>query len=513
MGEYGYLALMPPLVAIVLCFLTKRVLISLFAGIFTGATIISGWNPFTGIEYTLDSVIASMTDEWNARLLLFNLLMGSGVAFIWRLGGSRALTTKVSSKIKSKRQAGLGAWGLGMLVFFNDYVNAAIVGNVFRDIFDKLKISKEKLSFILDSTAAPVATFFISDWIAFQIGMIQSGMDAAGITGESSFSAYLHSIPLNIYCIFAVLLVGIVVITGWDIGPMQKAEHRAETTGKTLRDGATPMMDVNNELGEEKDKKPTIFAFFLPITALVVVTLFGFYETGKSGGTFMEILGETDPAKALLWGAFAMAATGISIAVYRRVMSLKEAMETVIDGMKLMLLACAILVMAWTLGGITKTMDLAGYLIHVTGGDISFTFLPAIIFITGMVVAFATGTSWGAMTILTPVAIPLTYQITGDAATSVAMAGVVFSGSIFGDHCSPISDTTVLASIFSGSDHMDHVITQLPYAILAASVSIVLYIIYGIYDVSSFIIIPAGLIIITILLYLFSRSRKKALQI
>ncbi|GJQ61725.1 MAG: sodium:proton antiporter [Melioribacteraceae bacterium] len=511
--SYGILALGPPLLAIILCFITKRVLISLFAGVFLGATIISGWNPLAGVEYSLDSIIGSLTDEWNARLLLFNLLMGSGVAFIWRLGGSKALTNSVSKKVKTKRQAGLGAWTLGMVVFFNDYVNAAIVGNVFRDVFDRMKISREKLSYILDSTAAPVATFFISDWIAFQIGMIKSGMDAAGISGVSSFSAYLNSVPFNLYAIFAVLLVGIVIITKKDIGKMKNAEYRAETTGKVIRDGATPMLDVNNELGKERDKNPKLLSFFLPIVALVVVTLYGFYETGKAGKGLMGILAETDPAKALLWGGFAMAATGMVIALSRKIMNLKEIMETFIDGMKLMLLACAILVLAWSLGGITKDMGLAQYLIKLTGDSLDFTFLPVIIFFTGMITAFATGTSWGAMTILTPVAIPLTYQITGDVYISTAMAGVVFSGAIFGDHCSPISDTTVLASIFSGSDHMDHVITQLPYALLTAGTAFSGYLLFGFAGVSPFIIIPLGMIILIILLYLFSFIKEKQMTL
>ena len=173
MEEYGILTLLPPLIAILLAFLTKRVLISLFIGIFSGALIITGGNPLAGVGYTLDAITESMTSSWNVRLLLFNLLMGSGVAFIWKLGGSQALATWAQKKINSRRAAGIGAWVLGMIVFFNDYVNAAIVGNAFRDIFKKLKISTEKLSYVLDSTAAPVATFFISDWIAFQIGMIK----------------------------------------------------------------------------------------------------------------------------------------------------------------------------------------------------------------------------------------------------------------------------------------------------------------------------------------------------
>ncbi len=503
--DYGILSLIPPFVAILLCFLTKRVLLSLFVGVFIGSLIIVSGNPFSAIEYSLDTLIGSMSDEWNARLLLFNLFMGSGVAFIWRLGGSKALANWSSTRIKTKKQAGLGAWFLGFIIFFNDGVNAAIVGNVFRDIFTAKKISREKLSYIVDSTAAPISTFLISDWIAFQIGMIHTGITAAGIEGVSAFSAYLQSIPFNIYSILAVLMVGIIIISKKDFGPMFKAEHRATTTGKVMRDGAIPLMDVSKELGEENDTKPMLITLFLPILSLTVVTLAGFWITGSEGRTIIEILERADPAKGLLWGSFAMMLTGVVIAFVYRLMTIKVVMETILDGMKLMLLACAILVLAWSLGSITLDMKLAEYLIKIIGDSINFGFLPVIIFILGAIISFATGTSWGTMTILTPIAIPLTYQMTNDVSISVVMAGVVFSGAIFGDHCSPISDTTVLSSIFSGSDHMDHVNTQIPYAISVALVSGILFILWGFQKISPLILVLLGVISLIVLTHLFHR--------
>ncbi|WP_130806368.1 Na+/H+ antiporter NhaC family protein [Senegalia massiliensis] len=508
--DYGWLAIIPPLVAIVLAFITKRVLISLFIGIFTGGLIISGWNPFSGTVYTLDTVVGSITDEWNASLLLFNLLMGSGVAFIWRLGGSEALTAWARKKIKTRKAAGIGAWILGIVIFFNDYVNAAIVGNVFRDISEEHKISSERLSYILDSTAAPVATFFISDWIAFQIGMVKTGMETAGIDSIQPFTAYLYSIPLNLYCIFAVLLVGMLVITGRDFGPMLKAEHRAVTEGKIVRDGAKPMLDVNYELGEPKDTKPMLITFFLPLIVLVGVTLFGFWFTGRGAGGITDILGASDPAKALLWGAFAMSITGIVMALSTKIMTLSEAMDTFVDGLKLMLLACVILVMAWSLGSITAEMKLDEFIVKAIPPNLPFVFVPMLIFGLGMLISFATGTSWGTMTILTPIAIPLAYALTNDAYLSVAMAGVVFSGAIFGDHCSPISDTTVLASIFSGADHIDHVSTQVPYAITTAIVAVFMYLLWGQFNITPLILIPLGITLLFGLMYWLSKlSRKK----
>ncbi|WP_026894789.1 Na+/H+ antiporter NhaC family protein [Clostridiisalibacter paucivorans] len=508
-GGYGVLAVLPPLIAIILAFVTKRVLVSLFLGIFTGGIIISGGNPFGGVVYSLDKIVTSMTDDYNARLLLFNLIMGSGVAFIWKLGGSEALTVWARDKIKSRKSAGVGAWLLGIIVFFNDYVNAAIVGNVFRDISEEQKISTEKLSYILDSTAAPVATFFISDWIAFQIGMVKSGMDTANITSMSAFEGYLRSVPLNLYCIFAVLFVGIVVITGKDFGPMLKAEHRAISEGKIVRDGAKPMMDVGYELGEPIKTRPMIITFFAPLIVLVVVTLFGFWWTGRGAGNLMEILGASDPATALLWGAFAMSITGIIMALTTKIMNLSEAMDTLINGFKLMLLASVILVMAWSLGGVTGDMQLADFIVNSIGENTPFAILPGIIFIIGMVVAFATGTSWGTMTILTPIAIPLAYKLTGDINLSVSMAGVVFSGAIFGDHCSPISDTTVLASIFSGADHIDHVSTQIPYALSVAVISFLMYLLYSFAGLGPIILIPIGIVLMLVMHYILSGYYEK----
>jgi Na+/H+ antiporter NhaC len=439
--------------------------------------------------------------------------MGSGVALIWRLGGSRALTDWARTKIRTRRQAGIGAWLLGIVVFFNDYVNAAIVGNAFRDVYDDLKISKEKLSYILDSTAAPVATFFISDWIAFQIGMIRSGMEAAGIDDVNVFTGYLRGLPLNMYCVFAVVFVGIIAITRWDFGPMLTAERRVEATGETYRPGAIPLMDVSRDLGEASEERPMLLSFFAPIVALVAVTIFGFWWTGHGPDkSIMDILGDSDPGRALLWGSFSMTVTGVAIGIGFRLMDIGEAMNTVVDGMKLMLMACLILVLAWSLGLITSDMKLAEYMINVIGDSLSFTYLPLVIFLLGCFMSFATGTSWGTMTILTPIAIPLAYHVTGDSTTAVMMAGVVFSGAIFGDHCSPISDTTVLASIFASADHMDHVASQVPYAVVCAVVASVMYIVFAAFGISPFVLIPIGIAILIGIAYLLSGAHNKRLD-
>jgi len=508
-------SVLPPLVAIVLSFITKNVILSLFLGILTGGLLLNNFNPFSAVAYSLEKIAGSVADEWNAKLLLFNLIMGAGIAFIWRLGGSKALADWARTKIKTRKSPTVLAWLLGVIVFFNDYVNAAIVGNVTRDIFEEHKISREKLAYILDSTSAPVATFFISDWIAYQLGMIQKGMESANIKDISPLSAFFGSIPFNLYCLFTVVFVGVIAFTFWDFGPMLKAELRAQREGKTKRDGAVPLLDVGFELGEPIEKKPMIITFVLPIMALIGVTIWGFYYTGaKAGGnTLIEKLGNADAATALLWGAFAMMFTGIVLALGFKLMDVSETFKTVIDGFKLMLLACSILVLAWSIGSVTKDVDLSGFVVSSIKEGTSFALVPGIVFVVGALISFATGTSWGTMAILTPIAIPIAYKLTGDAWLSVTvMSGAVFAGSIFGDHCSPISDTTVLSSIFASCEHMDHVNTQLPYAVFTALVAILMYIIYGFLKISPLILIPIGLVLMLILARILHLNSLKKLS-
>jgi Na+/H+ antiporter NhaC len=481
----------------------------LFAGVLAGSLIISSGNPFAGFLISLEKISQSMADDWNAKLLLFNLFVGAGVALIWRLGGSKALTTWARRYVRTQRTANFGGWLLGLLVFFNDYVNAPIVGNVFRDLFDELRISREKLSYILDSTAAPVATFVISDWTAFQIGVIQSGVDAAGIKDTSAFAGNLQSIPLNLYPLFVLIFGGLLALTGKDFGPMLKAENRTRSFGTTFQKGAAPLMDVSNELGEAKNTRPMLISFLLPIVGLVGVTLYGFWWTGQGNGnaSLMQILANADSALALMLGSFCMMLVGITVSVVYRIMTINETIKTVVDGMKLMLMACSVLVLAWSLSAVTSEMKLADFVIIAAGDSIPFSFIPLGLFLLSMMISFATGTSWGTMTILTPIAIPLAYEMSGDSTTAITMAGIVFSGAIFGDHCSPISDTTVLASVFAGADHIDHFTTQLPYGLFCAGLAALMYLALGLFSVKPYTLVITGTLLLVLFFLLVPRPR------
>ena len=511
--NYGLLALLPPVVAITLCFATKQVLVSMFAGIFVGALVISGWNPLSAVALSLQTLAENMAD--NVILLMFTLFMGVGISFIWKLGGSFALAEAAKKKFKKRRSVCLGTWILGMLCSVNDCLVAAVDGNVFRDICKDYRISSEKFSYVLDSTAAPAAALFISDWIAYQISMIGQGLDAAGITGTTAVSAYINGLPFNMYSILTLIFVGIMMYTGRDYGPMLKAEVRALTTGEFNGPEAKPMLDVGSELGEAKQTKPMIRSFVLPIAVAFIVIISGILYTGitnpdRTASGLMAILDACDAQLALYWGSFAMALMGIIIALTSKIMSFEETMTTVVDGFKLMSMTGAILVLAWSLGAITKSMGLGNFVATYVGGNIPTGLLPLLVLVCSCLVAFATGTSWGTMAIMTPLAIQLGYAITGDAIFATGMTGAVLSGAIFGDHCSPVSDTTVMASIFSGADHIDHVGTQVPYAATVISVIAVLYVIFGFTELSPFILLAIGIValyFLQIILHKFSMKK------
>ena len=511
--NYGLLALIPPVVAITLCFVTKQVLVSMFAGLFAGALVICGWNPLSAVAYSLQTLADNMAD--NVILLLFTMFMGVGISFIWKLGGSFALAEAAKRRFKKRRSVCLGTWGLGMLCSVNDCLVAAVDGNVFRDICKDYRISSEKFSYVLDSTAAPAAALFISDWIAYQISMIGQGIDAAGIEGVSAVSAYINGLPFNMYSILTLIFVGMMMYTGRDYGPMLKAEVRALTKGEFVSPTAKPMLDVGSELGEAKKTKPMIRSFVLPIAVAFIIIIGGILYTGitnpdRTSSGLMAILDACDAQLALYWGAFGMAMTGVVVALASKIMTFEETMTTIVDGFKLMSMTGAILVLAWSLGAVTKSMGLGNFVATYVGGNVPTGLLPLLVLVCSSLVAFATGTSWGTMAIMTPLAIQLGYAVTGDVLFSTGMTGAVLSGAIFGDHCSPVSDTTVMASIFSGADHIDHVGTQVPYAITVISVIAVLYVIFGFTELSPFVLLLIGVVALYFLqIILHKYSMKK----
>ncbi len=503
MVEYGLLALAPPVVAIALAMTTRQTLISLFAGVWIGALIAVDWNPITATATAIDWIIETIMTPFNARFLVLIMFMGAGAAFIYKSGGVLALERWIGDRITTARDSQLLTWLIGVFIFFDSYTSTIVTGNATRELSQQTDSSREMHSYVLDSTTSPVTTFGpISNWIGFQVSMVIVGFEALDVSLEqldvTAFGLFLQSIPWNIYCFMAFFMVGLIALTQRFYGPMLTAEWRARTTGLTMREDATPLSDVTADVGEPSDKNPSLVNFFVPILTLIVVGIVALWWLGEGYRADVDIataFQETDVALGLLYAAFAFMATGMAGALAYGTMSVSEAGETIIDGFKTMMIAAAIIVLAWTIGYAAEQVNTAQYVVDLmVGGGIPAGVLPLVIFIAAMLIAFTTGTSWGTMGILTPIAIPLGYELSGLEILPV-LIGVLLGGAIWGDHCSPISDTTVMSSIFAGADHIDHVNSQIPLALTAAGVTIIVLGLYALGLTQAVIALPLAFVL------------------
>jgi Na+/H+ antiporter NhaC len=499
--NFGIWSLLPPLIAIILAFISKQVILSLLVGIFVGATMING-NIFYGFLRTLDEyIVGSVADSWNAGILIFTLTIGGMVGVISKMGGTHAIAEALAKKAKNAKSAQLVTWLMGIVVFFDDYANTLIVGPTMRPLTDKMKISREKLSYIVDSTAAPVAGMaLISTWVGYELGLIKDAFDALGMN-VNVYGIFLRSIPYRFYDLFALFMVFLIAVMMRDFGPMYKAEKRARLKGKLLADGATPMASTEVDTASLKEGiKLKVSNALVPILTLVVIGFIGLWYSG--GGveqpfTFEGIrtaFGDADASVALIWASVIASAIAIIMSISQRILTLGEAFEAWVDGAKSLVITAIILTLAWSLGTVTEGVGTANYLVQIVTDTLPIAMLPFLVFIISCIVAFATGTSWGTMAIMMPLAIPLAHAFTGGTVNGILLStlGAVLTGSIFGDHCSPISDTTIMSSMASAADHIDHVKTQLPYAITTAAVAIILGYIPAGLGVNPFISIILG---------------------
>ncbi len=506
--EYGFLSILPPLVAIVLAIATRQVIVSLFIAVWLGATFLHSFNPATGFLRSVDTyMLESIADPWYAAILTFTMIIAATLGLVTKAGGAQAIADALARKAKTPRGGMLSAWLMGMVIFFDDYASCIIAGNTARPITDKLRISREKLSYIIDSTAAPIATVaLISTWIGYELGTITLGYNAAGVE-VSAYAIFLESIPYRFYSIFAIALVLILAITMKDFGPMYKAEIRARTTGKLLRDGAVALSAQDTEVLNVKEGTPLRwFNFVIPIVVIIAATFIGLYINGggAEAGSLRDAIGDADSSVVLLWSSSIGALVTILLVLAQRLVSVSEAIETMINGAKSVFVALIILVMAWSLGYISGELGAGEYLVHLaeqTG--LPFQVFPLLIFIVSCFMAFAMGTSWGVMAIVTPMAIPVAFAI---GAPVVPTLAAVLTGAIFGDHCSPLSDTTILSSTGSGSDHIDHVRTQIPYALTGAIVAGVFGFIPAGLGVHPLISIVLGVLALIVLVKLVGKS-------
>lgn len=512
----GWVSVLPPLVAIFLALISRQVLVALFAGIWMGAFFIFDYRIFWGFFQALTEYIgkAPISSD-RMSILIFSLTLGGMVGVMSRSGGTRGIVEKLAPFASSTRRGQLVTWLMGVLIFFDDYANTLIVGNTMRPMTDKLHISREKLAYLVDSTAAPVANIaIISTWIGYELSLISAAFVVIGIS-DNAYITFFKTIPYNFYPLFSLAFGLFVALTGRDLFSMYRAEKRAAEQKAVLRKGAMPLADMNS--GELECKQGVPLRWYnalLPVAVVILTTLIGLWVTGlsayqaPSGIGWLEyasgVVGQADSFAVLMWAAFLGSFAAIILAVGQRILNLNEAIMAWVSGVKAMVLAGIILTLAWAIGNICTDLQTAEFVIAHTRSFLSPHLLPLISFFISGIIAFATGTSWGTMAILAPIVIPLAHHLPlQDAALPAVQAQEIFlssiasilAGATFGDHCSPISDTTIMSSMASGADHIDHVRTQLPYALLSAGIAILFgYLPVG-FGLSDWYVLPMGLVV------------------
>jgi Na+/H+ antiporter NhaC len=518
-----WLSILPPLIAIGLALLLKEVVVSLFAGIWLGAFLIGGFTfdgLFSSFFRTIDQyLIPALNDSGHLSVIVFSLFIGGMVAVISRNGGMAGVVNKLSAIARTEKSAQFSTWLLGIAIFFDDYANTLIVGNTMRSVTDKFRISREKLAYIVDSTAAPVAAIaFITTWIGAELGYIQDGIQLLeGYSFTSApYSIFIQSLKYSFYPVLALIFILLIIWKGKDYGPMWKAEMRARTTGQvspasTEDEDEPDMEDLSPVKGAPLNWKDAAVPVLFVITGTFAGLLITGYQytyqdlidsgvtlnsesftsvwsaLGETGSTgFFQrlgtLIGNSDSYVALLWASFSGLALALIITVGKKIMGLFDAMHTMVTGFKTIIPAIIILALAWSLALTTEQLHTADFISEFLEDKLAPQFIPMLVFVLAALIAFSTGSSWSTMAILYPIAIPASWELSIQAGLSPEQSfeimlnaiSVTLGASVLGDHCSPISDTTILSSLASDCNHIDHVRTQLPYAITVGAVSLLL---------------------------------------
>jgi len=479
----SWAAILPPLVAIVLAIATRQVILSLFLGIWMGWSILNGMNIVSGLADAISSLVNVFQSSYNTKVILFSALVGSLITLTQRSGGVQGFVEWMQSlKLgNTKKSAGLVAWFTGLVVFVESSITCLVVGAVSRPLADKVKMSREKLSYICDSTSAPVCILIpLNAWGAYIMGLLaQQGI-------EKPLPLLLKAIPLNFYAILALGLTLVIILTGKDFGPMKKAEKRAMEQGKLLADGAIPM--ISSEVISMPAKEgitPKKRNMIAPLVVMILMMPLGLYITGRAaiqekGGeiamSFFNIMGEGSGATAVLWAVLSAIFVAGALYLWQKILSLHEVMDLILKGAGGLVPMAVIMMLAFAINSTCNELGTGKYVASVTEPFLKPGLIPAILFVVSSFIAFSTGTSWGTFGIMMPIGVPLILATGGSLPLTVS---AIMGGGVFGDHCSPISDTTVISSMATASDHIDHVKTQLPYALFVAGITTILYLIIG----------------------------------
>ena len=529
----GALTLLPPVIAIVLAFITKNVVLSLFLGIFSGTIIIQYaggafilggiLNGFTDI---VDYLLHSLADPWNAGIILQVLAIGGLIALVTSSGGAKAIAESLAKRAKGPVSTQIITWFLGLLIFFDDYANALIIGPIMRPVSDKMNISRERLAFIIDATAAPVAGIaLISTWIGYEVGLINDAYQAMG-QDVNAYGVFLETIPYRFYNILMLLFVVVTSLTLREFGSMKKAQERARDTQQILSPNGSHD-DLEDEVEVIAKDNPSIWSALIPIGSLIVFSFIGFYTNGRQAimsgdnvqliqlfqdspfslAALRESFGASDASVVLFQAALIASIIALIMGVSKGHFTFGKGIDIWVSGMKALIITGVILLLAWSLSSVMSDLGTADYLVTLLGDTMPPFLLPTVIFILGAIISFATGTSYGTMGILMPLAIPLAVAMDpGNSQFVVMSAGAVLTGAIFGDHSSPISDTTILSAMGAGSSLIDHVNTQLPYALTVGFISIVFGYLPTALGLSIWVVLPIAFAATIAVVFIFGKK-------
>ena len=520
-----WVSILPPLVAIALALLLRQVVPAIFAGIWLGAWALNGFTLAGLWSGLLDAfqryILEALADGDHAAVILFSLMIGGTVGIISRNGGMQGIVERIVSWADNARHACLATATMGIAIFFDDYANTLVVGNTMRPVTDSMRVSRAKLAYIVDSTAAPVACIaLVTTWIGYEVGLIGDAVAQIDGLDTPAYLLFLNTIPYSFYPMLAVLFVFLVAGMARDFGPMLDAERHARENGvRAGRDNGSSLA-VDCEPIEPAENRPhRALNAIVPILALVLGVVGGLYVTGRDSlgtpdATLHDIIGAADSYKSLMWGSLLGMLTAVALTVGQRILTLEETIDAWYRGLRAMVYAMIILTLAWALSAITGELKTADFLVSMLGDTLAPQWLPFLVFIIAAFTAFATGASWGAMGILVPLVVPLTWAVmelngmTGPEHMHILYSSIasVLAGAVWGDHCSPISDTTILSSMASGCDHIEHVRTQLPYALVVGVAALFICSLPVAYGMPWWLGLLASAAVLTLLLRTLGRS-------
>ncbi len=514
----GWVSVLPAIMAIVIALTLRNVIPALLLGLWIGATALQSFTLKGAGLGLLDTfqvfVRGALADSDRASIVLFTMMIGGMVGIITRNGGMASIVRSIVSRAKTAVGGQVAVWLMGLMIFFDDYSNTLVVGNTARSLTDHLKISREKLAYIVDSTAAPVACIaLITTWIGYQLGLIDQSLNMIpALADQQAYTVFIQSIPYSFYPILAIAFVLLIASTGLDFGPMYKAEVRARKGQvKPVMDEVLPALE-GEELVAKDDIPLRAFNAFIPIIVMVVALAVSLIALGE-GDSLTQILETTEPFKAMMYSSFVGVLVAAVLTIGQGILSVHETIDAWYGGLRATLFGMIILILAWSLSDVTAALNTASYLVTLLADAIPVALIPAIAFILAAITAFTTGTSWGTMAILMPLVIPLAWAVmvvNGIADPSGmhilhSSIACVLAGAVWGDHCSPISDTTVLSSVASGCNHIEHVRTQLPYAMLVGAVSLLIGTVPGGYGLPPWVSLIAGAAILYAILRVLGR--------